>query len=402
MKILILSKLLPSVRGISGSLIIYNRVRYLAEQGHELGLLSFVERTDPAQVDALRPLFREIELVPAPIIENPLKRFFWQWLCAVPYPFCEMRSWTMARQVGVMVGRSSYNVVLAEFSAMGQFLYRNPYLPAVRRVLSCHECCSTAYAKSIQAGGWTWSNMVKRLTFNQVRQYEVGMYRNMDHVLVLTPQERYGLLQYAPNLRISVVPPEVDTEYYTPTPPAAREDSIGFIGYFSNESNRDAVHWFVRTVWPSLLRAHPQLRFYVIGRGTTPDIRNLGRRDARIIVTGEVADIRPHLAKLRVFICPVRMGSGFRVKILEAMAAGVPVVSTALGAEGLPPWSGETLLLANTPNQLSRCIRLLLADAGLRQKLADNARELVVTRFSRRYGMPILEKVLHEVVAGYD
>ncbi|MCG2659644.1 MAG: glycosyltransferase, partial [Kiritimatiellae bacterium] len=121
-----------------------------------------------------------------------------------------------------------------------------------------------------------------------------------------------------------------------------------------------------------------------------------------IVVTGEVQDIRPYLARAKVFICPIRIGSGFRAKILEAMASGVPVVSTSLGAEGIPSGGGETLLLADTPGQMLKCIRLLLIDTDLGATMAAKARELVVNRFARKNGMAGLNRVVSDVVAGRD
>ena len=304
-----------------------------------------------------------------------------------------------------MVERTHVQVVIAEFSAMGQYLYRNPYLPAVRRIISCHECCTKAFVTAIRFNRWSPGGLMKRIGINQVRQYEFAMYHNADHVLVLTPQERYVLLSYAPNLRVTVAPHYVDANYFSTAPEVEREERLIFVGYYFNESNRDAVHWFVRTVWPQLKRNRPQLKFYIVGRGDTPAIRDLAWHDPQIVVTGEVQDIRPFLARARVFICPIRIGSGFRAKILEAMASGVPVVSTSLGAEGIPSGGGPAgagLLLADTPGQMLKCIRLLLSDEGLCAAMAAEARELVVNRFASENGMAALNRVVSDVVAGRD
>lgn len=402
MKILFLTKLLPHPRGISGSIIIYNRMRYLVERGHQVSLLAFTHPEDEPYVAELRSLVTELEMLPAPQAESLPKRLAYQAFSTTPSPFREMRSWAMRRRVGEMVERGHFHVVIAEFSAMGQYLYRNPYLPAVRRIISCHECCTKVFATAMRFHRWSPSGLMKRIGFNQVRQYEFAMYRNVDHVLVLTPQERYVLLDYAPNLRITVVPHGVDVNYYSPAPMAAREDSLIFVGYYFNESNRDAVHWFVRTVWPQLKKTHPHLKFYVVGRGATASIRDLARRDPQIVVTGEVQDIRDHLARAKVFICPIRIGSGFRAKILEAMASGVPVVATSLGAEGIPTGGGETILLADTPAQMVKCIRLLITDADLSATMAAKARDLVVQRFARENGLAALNRVVCDVVAGRD
>lgn len=402
MKILFLTKLLPHPLGISGSIIIYNRIRYLVECGHEVSLLSFMRPEDEPHVEKVRSLVKELEWIPAPQAESPLKRFAYQLFSTMPSPFREMSSWAMLRRVGEIVERSRVHVVIAEFSAMGQYVYRNPYLPAVRRIISCHECCTKAWATAIRFHRWSPSGLMKQIGIGQVQQYEFAMYRNADHVLVLTPQERHVLLGYAPNLRITVVPHGVDVNYYSAARADKREECLLFVGYYFNESNRDAVHWFVRTVWPRLKAERPHLTFYIVGRGVTPAIRDLAQRDPRIIVTGEVQDIRPYLARAKVFICPIRIGSGFRAKILEAMASGVPVVSTSLGAEGIPSGGGETILLADTPGQMLSCIRLLLMDQSLREAMAAKARDMVAKRFAGENGLAALNRVVHEVVGGQD
>ncbi len=398
MKILFISRLFPHSQGISGSLIINNRIRFLAERGHQVGLLSFIAEEDKPHISEIKPYVSEMELFPAPEITTPLRRAANCLLSASPFPFCDGRVPGMRRKAGEMIERSRYNVAIAEFSAMGQYLYRNPWLPAVRRIISCHECWTTGYLKSIRFHGWSPRGMIRRFTFDQVRRYEFNMYMNMDHILVLTPEERYRLLKHSPNLRISVVPHGVDTAYFSPPETDNSEESIVFVGYYPNESNRDAVLWFVRNVWPKLKKKHPGVKFYVVGRGPVPAINDLSRRDPAIIVTGGVEDIRPYLAKARAFICPIRMGSGFRAKLLEAMAAGVPVVSTSLAAEGISSWGGDTMFMADTPRQMLRAISLLLTDEKLRQSMAANAREMIESRFSKEIGKTVLDNVIHDVV----
>ena len=402
MRILFLTRLLPQPFGIAGSIIIYNRIRYLIEKGHEVGVLTFIAPDEkPFLADVRLPLM-DLVALPAPPAVPPVRQILDFLLSVVPPPFKAWQSRPMALKLGEMIERCHYDVVVAEYTAMGQYVYRNPYLPAVRRVVSCHECCTTAFIKAIRLNPWSLHGLARWALLDRVRRYEFDMYRNMDHVIVLTPQERFGLLKFAPNLRISVVPHGVDLAYYASVPVLPRDDAILFVGFFSNESNRDAVHWFVKTVWPTLKRDYPSLKFYLVGRGVTADIRDLGRRDSRIIVTGQVEDIRPYFAKAKVFVCPIRMGSGFRAKVVEAMASGVPVVATSLAVEGIPAWGGETLLLGDTPRQLIDRIRLLLTDATLGKMIAQNAREMVVSRFDRESGMTSLDTMLDGVMAGYD
>ncbi len=401
MKIVILSKVLPQPRGISGSIIVYNRIRHLVDRGHEVRVLSFVEPEEAPFAEALRPLVRELELVPAPAAESLPRRLARHVVSARPSPFHDAFTPEMMRRVGALVDRAACHVAIAEFSVMGQYLFCNPYLPAVRRIVSCHECCTKLYATAIRFHGKSLPGLLKRIGIHGVRVFEFAMYRAMDHILVLTAQEQSVLLKEAPDLRITVVPHGVDTAYFAPRSDAGdrREPSLVFVGYYYNETNRDAVRWFARTAWRRLRADYPALRFYVVGRGATSAIVELGRRDPRIVVTGEVADLRPYLGAGAIFICPIRMGSGFRAKILEALASGIPVVSTSLGAEGLMAGGGDAILLADTAERMEAGIRLLLNDPCLRERLGANGRNLAVNRFERERGLAALDRALEEAMA---
>ena len=401
MKILFISPLLPHSHGISGSLIIFRRIRFLVECGHEVGLISFFQDSDKEYISEIKPLLIDMELLPVPQIQHSKWQLANSFFSRVPPPFSYVRNITMFKRAGEMIERSHYHIAIAEFSAMGQYLYRNPWLPAVRRIVSCHECCATACAQAIRYYGWGFRGLIRRLMLNRIKRYEFPMYRNMDHIIVLTPQQRYELLKFAPNLRISVVPHGIDIDYYSKRNQDSYEKNILFIGYYPNESNRNAVLWFARTVWQELKKKYSDVKFYVVGRGVTQDIKHLARVDSRIIVTGEVPDIRPYLKKAMVFICPVRTGTGFRAKLLAAMASGVPIVSTALGAEGIPTSGGDTLFLADTPSQMLKSISLLLSDSELRKRIASNARKLVESRFKKLQGLNVLENLLYNVI-NYD
>jgi glycosyltransferase involved in cell wall biosynthesis len=248
--------------------------------------------------------------------------------------------------------------------------------------------------------GWSPRAIREWLALKGLQRYEFNMYRSADRILVLTAEERFGVLNKAPDLRITVIPSGVDTNCFKPVDPAVKERAIVFTGYYTDEPNRDAVMWFSQSVWPRLKTKYSDLVFYVVGPSPRSDMLDLARKDPRIIVTGAVDDIRPYLARARIFVCPNRFGSGMRGKILQAMASGVPVVSTTLGAEGISVQQGENGFFADKPQIMAQYIDLLLSDPLLQTNVAKRAREMVVERFSWDRGIDLLVTVLHELVDG--
>lgn len=393
MKILFAAPRLPHRGVVSGHQIVYQRMRRLCARGHEVGLACFVRPGEEARVAEWRGTLLDLETVPDPT----LQRRPWSRRLRRARVLDELRSPEMERRIGDMVQRSHYDVVIAEFSEMGRFLHHNLYLPAVRRVMSVHQCLTMASQKRVQVLGFTPAGLWERLIRDHLRKAEFTIYRSADHVIVLTPQERFAMRQFCPELHTAMVPGGVDTDVFRPPDAPAAPAGIVFTGYYSHEQNCDAVRWFVSDVWPKIRSRHPELFFYVVGPNPPQDLLNLSWKDPMIVVTGEVGDVRPYLASSYLFVCPVRMGSGLRMKSLEAMSYELPVVTTSLGAEGLPIQPGRNGFIADDVNLMARQINLLLDDAVLRAKVGRLARETVVGRYSWDRSVHALEEVLYEI-----
>jgi glycosyltransferase involved in cell wall biosynthesis len=400
MKILVVPKEFPHGRVIGGPIIVYNRIKYLSRR-HQIGLASFVRNEDRQHLDTLEPYLSELETMPYPPRRNVFHRISDFFFSEVPSYMCNTKSSEMFHTIGTMTQRSHYDVVIAEYSVMGQYLYQNPGInPRTKRIISCHECYTIARKKVHDLYGIFSSLGFKALLeLYRLEGYEFAMYRDVDKVITLTSQEREGLLGYAPDLDISVIPHGVDTEMFTPVPSDKQEMSVAFVGNYPHDPNRDAVIYFVKEIWPHLKKILPQIKFYVIGRDPTPDILATAERDQNIVVTGTVEDVRDYLKRAKVFVAPIRLGKGFRGKILEAMAMGIPVVSTSLGAEGFPTEDMNNIAIANDPETFVDRVARLLKDDGLHRQIAKNARTLVEKKFSWEKGVEVLEEVLEKVVA---
>ncbi len=182
--------------------------------------------------------------------------------------------------------------------------------------------------------------------------------------------------------KISAVPTGVDIDYFRRPRQTRRETDLVFIGSMDWMPNLDGVHYFVREILPLVRRERPECTFTVVGRRPSPDILALAQADPLIRITGTVPDVRPHLWGSRVSIVPLRIGGGTRLKIYESMAAGVPVVSTTVGAEGLDVQHPVNVRLADTPAAFaSECLHLLNGEAET-DRMAEAALDLVTARFS--------------------
>jgi glycosyltransferase involved in cell wall biosynthesis len=373
----------------------------LSENGHQVGVLTFIQDEKKEQLDSLRPLLTGLHTLPNPQ-RNIFVRAFHDYLSlSRPAVFWKSYSSEMKKAVGEVAEQGKYDVVIAEFSEMGQYLHKNPYLSAVHKVISCHRCVTASYEKYTALGEVKLRLHLKSLPqLRGLQKYEFNMYRSADRILVLTPQDRFTMQYYAPDLAISVAPAGVDIRYLQEHPPVPKEPIILFTGFMSDPANEDSVEWFVHHVWPSLRARHPEVKFYIVGAGAGSRLRKLAEKDCRIIVTGEVKDLRPYRNRARVFVSPVRLGSGMRTKVLEAMAEGPPVVSTSLGMAGIEAQTGVNCLVADTPELFTQSVEWLLTDRALAARMVRSARELVEKKHSLESGLHRFEAILDSIVEG--
>lgn len=397
MRVLVLTPRPPHRGILSGHQIVYQRIRRLVDRGYRVGVACFKRPDEPDYAEEWGGRLLALRTAPLPPPGGGPATRLARRISGVPSPFSALWSPAMSGLIGDMVEESRYDVVLAEFTAMAQFLRRNPRLPAVRTVVSCHQSATIASLKRSDVLGYSPRGLIERWRRERIQRYESELYRSADRVIVLTPQERHQLLQFAPQVRTAVIPFGVDTDFFRPPEAPVTPDGILFTGYYRDEPNRDAVRWFIAQVWPVVRQRHPNLFFYIVGPNPPPDILNAPWKDPRIIVAGEVGDVRQYLARAAAFVCPVRMGSGMRGKLLEAMASDVPVVSTTLGCEGIPVQPGGNCLLADEAEIMARQIDLLLTDEELRRKIARRARAMVRERFAWDRTVSMLEDVLGDV-----
>ena len=242
----------------------------------------------------------------------------------------------------------------------------------------------------------TTSSMPKRLmarrTAALIERSENKLLDHCDAHTVVSDREREKLLKRRADARVSVVPNGVDVNFYrSGTSRCASARNLLFVGSMDYHANIDAMDWFVKHVWPSVRQQHPDLRVQIVGRDPVDDIKNLASADVE--VTGTVADVRPFYSDALAVIVPLRVGGGTRLKILEAMAAGIPVVSSSLGAEGLQVIDGIHVLIADAPSAWGTQIERLRSDERLSSRLITEGGALVDNFYDWSAAAKSLEEV---------
>ena len=398
MKILFLPKEFPHGKVIGGPILIYNRIKYLSKN-NSIGLASFIKEEDKKYLYTLKPYLSETKLIPYPPVRSKAKKIYDFFFSPVPNYMCNTKSRQMYDLVADMTNKQNYDVVIAEYTVMSQYLYKNNINPKTKRVISCHESYTLARKKVLDVYGlFSKRGLGAMLDLYRLKKYEFSMYQSSDLVLTLTPQEKNRLLSYQPELNIEVVPHGTDTEKFYPAPIKQREKSVAFLGNYPHHPNSDAVIYFIDKIWHKIKENIPDIKFYIIGRGPTKEIINAAKKDKNIIVTGEVDDVRNYLKKAMVFIAPLRLGFGFRGKTLEAMSMGIPVVTTSLGSEGIEVRNMSNIIIADEPDNFAESVIRLFKDEKLYAIISKNSRKTIEDKYSYKKGVEKLEIVLINLI----
>ncbi len=223
----------------------------------------------------------------------------------------------------------------------------------------------------------------------KMNRFESETLRRYDSVVAVSKRDAEVLTKRFSPPVVEEIDTGVDLEFFAASPPDAAPDpgpdggTLVFTATMSWAANVEGIHFLLDEVWPALVAARPKIEAVIIGRNPPAALADkIAARGLNVKLTGFVDDIRPYVARSHVYVIPLFVGSGTRIKAFEAMAMGRPVVSTTLGIEGLDVADGENFLRADNAGEFSRAILALLDDAALRRRIADAARRLTEARFS--------------------
>jgi glycosyltransferase involved in cell wall biosynthesis len=262
-----------------------------------------------------------------------------------------------------------------------------------------HNVEAEIWRRHAETAGNPFSRRLLEAQWHRMQRLERRALSRFDLVLAVSDADRRTFERLYPGaMRTAahVVQTGVDTQYFTPRSVLPRRRHLVFTGSMDWLPNEDGVLYFVSQILPLIRKAEPEVTLSIVGRAPTPAVSRLAR-ETGVEVTGRVEDVRPHIALAGVFVVPLRIGGGTRLKIFEAMAMGKAIVSTTVGAEGLPVTPGRDIVIADDPPRFAEAVVRLIRDAHRRQELEASAHRLVVERYDWSVVAGDLEDALRRV-----
>ncbi len=447
MNILLLAPFLPRPDAPSGNpRAVFDRARLLSTI-HRLTVVTFIEPGEMDKVEALQALGIKVHAVvrdPRPMMSGPS---LWRKRARLtaglfnlkqPMLVQEFYDPRMTRVVSTLLEREKFNLILIEHILMAQYIDRLDTLTTPPVVLTEHDVRLAFPLKGTGVSGrgsgivgrkaegrrqWAEGSGQKAVgsglgsvlrSFEKMRwrRYETRQCRRADTVLVPSAEDADVLAKEVPGLNLHVVP--FGLAPVTAKPPSRKErqetariitnyqlpitkKSLLFVGNFDHPPNVDAALWLCSEIMPLVWRARPQVELWLVGKNPTREVQALAGK--RVVVTGEVPSVEPYLEGCTLFVAPLRLGGGMRIKLIEAMGAGAAVITTTVGAQGLGAVPGQHLLVADDAGGFASSILQLLGDSALRDRLRSAGQALVTSEVGEKERLERLNSIFEKVVA---
>ncbi|HYE73833.1 MAG TPA: glycosyltransferase [Blastocatellia bacterium] len=297
----------------------------------------------------------------------------------LPYAVQKYVSAELRRLTAEWVAREKPDVLICDFLAASINLPQHVNCPTV---LFQHNVEAVIWQRHYEVQTQPFKRAYLQAQWRRMHAFERNTCQRFDQVVAVSVEDCNRMRRDYGVENVADIPTGVDTKFFRPSCKVERDPyNLVFTGSMDWLPNEDGIQYFVDKVLPLVRRVIPQVTLTVVGRQPFQSLVELSRRDPSIIVTGRVDDVRPYIEKAAAYLVPLRIGGGTRIKIYEAMAMEKPVISTTIGAEGLPVRHGEDLILADTAEDFADSIIRVLRDESYAHKLGAHAARTVRENF---------------------
>lgn len=381
----------------------YNLIKEFYSLGHNVYLLSFIQPDEERYLNVLEKFCKKIFVVKHKISKANLKRVFYVLFGKYPFNVYQFYTKKFLNMLNQILLKEKLDILFFDFFTTAKY-FDEMEIKKIS-VLHYHDAVSMLFYRNFI----TEKNLVNKLYwFNQYKKllrFEFQLQNWFEKIIVVAQKDKDWLCEKAKihKDKIEVIPNGVDSEYFYFKHDrnfVQEPKSLLFRGIMNFKPNIDACLYFLEKIWPELKVEIPEVKFYVVGPNPPKQILEYSKKDKNIIITGYVDDIREYIAKSEVNICPMVSGSGIKNKILESLAMGTPSVVTSIAAEGIPELKdGVNVLIADTPTEFIKKIKLLFEDKQLYKTIAVNGRRLVEESYTWKKVAERFCQIFEEVVS---
>jgi polysaccharide biosynthesis protein PslH len=426
MRILFLTQIIPWPLDAGPKMKTWNVMRYLHEQGHEVLLASFVRSEEKEFIPVMNQVCKAVYTV-------PLKRsrfadvYYYLRSHLTRRPFLIERDdiGKMRTLVKNILQKEHIDFVHADQLSMVQFAFQTAYPGLINKngvrgsgdkrvpelVFDAHNAVWAIVERMRRNAPW-FLKPVLALEAHRIKTYEGGVVRYFDHTFAVAEPDAIALREAQEYVtgangshkgHISVIPIAVNADLLQPVRRKEKSLKILTLGTLHYPPNADGIRWFASEVFPLVRARVPDVNLTIVGKNPPKEIQQFSYDAPEAVrVTGYVPDLDPYFEEAALVVVPVRAGGGMRVRILEAFARGMPMVTTTIGLEGIDAIPGVDVLVEDTPDQFADAVVRILQDEQLRESLARNGRQLVEQKYDYRVVLGALQEIYQPESAPTD
>ncbi len=400
LKILFISPYLAHpLSGHGGGVYMYDMLRHISRE-HTVSLICFADAREMKLAPDLRSLPITVQLIPRMRQTHSGRRealalflirslqllrsvFLWQ-----PYYVSKFRHRGMARAISKATTEQHFDIIQIEYAQMGQYVEQVKQGKTVLHLIDVAFRPAYRYYKEARS---LFPKAAMYVEWCRWMCYEPRMVRTFDAVTTLTAPDQMLLQRLTGLPRVEVLPPGVDIPEKAPAAAGRDPCSLVFVGNLAQTPNDDAAVWLCSEIFPIILENSPQATLLIIGRSPSSALRSIAEKSARIKILDFVETLSEYLFQCSVFIAPLRLGGGIKIKILDALAHGIPVVTTPVGVEGISGLNSSNIRVARKASSLAAQTIELLNDPAKAESLGRLGQEAVIKHYS---WAPIIQRTV--------
>jgi glycosyltransferase involved in cell wall biosynthesis len=397
MNLLLVVPYLPHEKSpYAGGQVIYHELRHLS-QWHRLTLITAAHPSDHEAVESLRPYCAEIHTVRQ---TRALSEKLWQMIRSLPLAIRHpsvlkpriRRAYDLTREMYRLLKTKSFDLIQVEFVDTARFLRRA--LPTAS-ILMPHDVLEKPARRRVERsrGPMRW---LRKAVYAYTVHLEGRVARLFDCVIAHSDHDGRLLTELYPEVSIKVLQLGLSRQFTSMNEPKAK--GLLFVGAMNRSVNVQSALFTAQEILPRVWREFPEVTFTIVGASPPSAVLDLARADARIQVTGFVPMLEPYYASAYAFVAPLFVGGGIIIKIVEALAAGLPVVTTPIGNEGIEANPGEEILEEESPDGLAEACLRLLRDRDFRDRMGEKGRTFAQKKYDWETAVQYLNGVYEEII----